>query len=288
MGHGIGLAPNSDGSGTTPDDMQRWLWSLYRTEAAALVRGCEVSGTSGMTYRVTPGVIVVPTGEAQAIAVPIDAVDVATLPAPSSGTRTDYIWATDTGAVQVGESRPAGTALLGKRRVPANITATTATLDLLGNRLYAPLYGASMGRVASWHEGLADLAVIPDERSRVMAMTFTVDNDRRMQLNFQQSYDCGRAANAGSNPLGWKRPSMVWETWIDGVHRLSVEVGVEDYAETKQFNWEYDFLAGTHTIEMYRRRRLIGLPDDFVIHRKGGASKWPGTSVRLMDIGGIA
>lgn len=288
MGYPIGLAPLGDGTGTEPEDMQRWIWSLYRTDKAALVRGCEVSGMSSMKYKVTAGVIVVPTGSAQAIAVPIDAVEVNTPAAPSTGSRTDYVYATDDGAVQVGTSQPSGTALLGKFTVPANITATTAAVSLLGDRLYAPLYGASMGRVAYWQESSADLSEVPRDRTLMTTLTFTTDSDRRMDFALQVSYEMSRAANVNTD--GWKMASHTWETWIDGVRRRTVELGVREFAETIQNRATFDLTAGTHTVQLYRERRLIGgsSGDTTVLHRKGGSENWPGTSYTIVDIGGIA
>lgn len=287
MGNPIGLAPDESGNGTRPVDMQRWIWSLYRTNTAQIARGGEVTGRSSMSYQVNPAIIIIPSGAQRAIAVPVDGGTVATAAAPSSGTRTDYVYVGQDGAVKVGTSQPANTALLDKRTVPAGITATTATTSTLGNRKYAPLFGSSMGRIAAWHESLADGANIPAARQRVAALTFTLDSDRRLSFTLQQSYDLNRAANQGSLDDGWKVASFVWEYYIDGVHRLSLELGVQDFAETKSNVYEFDTLAGTHTVEVYRRRRLVGRPDDQSIHRKGGASNWPGTSFKINDLGGI-
>ena len=287
MGYGVGLAPDGSGNGTTPADLQRWIWSLYRVSKGQIARGLEVTGRSDMSYAVAPGVVIIPTGTAMAVAVPVDAVNVNTPAAPSSGSRTDYIYVGQDGAVMVGASQPANTALLDKRTVPANITATTATTSLLGNRKYAPLFGGSMGRIAAWHSNQADLSVVPTSRMLCTAITLTLDSDRRLSFTLQQSYELSRGANIGDPAEAWKVASMIWEYWIDGVHRMSLEMGVEAFAETKQNSFEFDMLAGTHTIEVYRRRRLEGAPGDEVLHRQGGSNNWPGTTFKINDTGAI-
>lgn len=288
MGYPIGLAPDGSGNGTKPVDMQRWIWSLYRVDTAQIARGLEVSGRSNMTYAFNSGVIIIPTGAQRAIAVPVDGGTVPTAAAPSSGTRTDYIYVGQDGAVKVGTSQPEDTALLDKRTVPAGITATTATTSLLGNRKYAPLFGSSMGRLAYWSQSDADLTKQTDARKRMCALTFTIDSDRRVDMGLQVSYEMARNANSG--PDVGKTASFLWEIWIDGVHRRSVEIAVESFADTKQNRVTWDMLAGTHTVELYRTRRLIGTSDptnDFPVYRHGGAHKWPATSLTIVDIGGI-
>lgn len=288
MGYAVGLAPDENKNGTKPADLQRWIWSLYRADTAQIVRGLEIGGRSNMSYSVNAGVIVVPVGAQRAIAVPVDGGTVATTPAPSSGTRTDLIYVGQDGAVKVGTSQPANTALLDKRRVPAGVTATTSTASLLGNRKYAPLFGSSMGLVAYWDESGADGSRVTDARKRMCALTFTNDSDRRMELTIQQTYEMTRTANSGTD--GWKQASFVWEIWLDGEKIRDVELGCESFAETKQNRATKTILAGTHTIELYRKRRLMGNvgADDYPVLRTHGSETWTGTSFAITDLGGIA
>jgi hypothetical protein len=271
--------------GTQPIDMQRWIWSLYRADAPTIARGLEVVGTSVMAYEVKAGIGIIPTGSSLAIAVPYDTVRVPTPDAPSSGSRTDYVYADRDGAIFVGTSQPAGTILLDKRKVPANISATTATTSQLGERKNAPLFGTNMGRIALWESGQADQARVPQARELCTTKTFTLPGDRRLQFTMQQSYELERVANT-SGENNWKRGSFVWEYWIDGKRRLSIELGVSDFPETKTHVWEVDLTAGTHTVQLYREQRLNGTTGDRTIHRRGGAEQWPGTALRVSDIGG--
>lgn len=302
MGHGIGKAPIKVGDqptpetlpiyeGSTPEDMQRWIWSLYRTEDPALVRGGVISGRSNMAYQVEAGVAIFPSGEAMSVAVPFSAGTVATAAAPTSGTRTEDVYVTEDGAVQVAAAMPSGCALLDRRRVPANITSTTATQTTLGDRKYAPLYGASMGVIALWHHNVADLSPITDDAGYTRTMcnlTFTLDSDRHLDFFLQVSYEMNRAANV--HDWGWKKASFVWEIWIDDQLKKSVELGVEEFAETKDSSSSFDILAGTHTVQLKRTRRLVGTndgDDDPVLARDGGYRNWPGTWFKIKDVGQV-
>ncbi|MFE5777074.1 hypothetical protein [Brachybacterium sp. NPDC056505] len=300
MTHGIGKPPIQVGEeptpetmpifeGSTPEDMQRWIWSLYRTQGPALVRGAVVTGTSSMEYAVEDGVAIFPGGEAQTIAVPFAATTVATPDAPTSGTRDDYVYVTDEGAVQVqAGSQPEGTALLDVYRVPANVTATTAAASTLGNRTYAPLFGASMGLVAYWKQSAADKAKQTDARKLMGTLTFTLESDRRVDMGLQVCYEMSRNANTGED-VG-KRATFTWEFVIDSELARTIVLGVEDYAEVKQNRATFNLLAGTHTIKLYRTRGLVGTshPDeDYPVIRYQGTENWPATSLSVMDVGAI-
>lgn len=288
MGYPVGIAPDADGNGTAPEDMRRWIWSLYRAETPSIVRGLTVAGRSDMAYAVSAGVAVFPTGAQEAIAVPFDAVDVAAPPAPSSGSRTDHIYATSEGAVMVGTVQPAGTSLIDKRTVPANITATTATTSTLGNRRFAPLFGSSMGEIAYWKHGAADLSKISDKRTLLTSQTITLESDRRLNFELQVTYEMSREANVTTN--GWKTASFVWEIWVDGVMRRTFTLGVPEFAETKMNTTSWELTEGTHTIDLYRTRGLQGTDDpdnDYPVLRSGGSGNYAGNTFKIVDIGGM-
>lgn len=283
MGYAIGLAPDSAGNGTGPVDMQRWIWSLYRSDSAQIARGGEVSGRSNMSYQVNPAVVIVPTGSQRAVAVPVDGGTVATAAAPSSGTRTDYIYVGQDGAVKVGASQPGNTALLDKRSVPAGITATTATTSLLGDRKYAPLFGGSMGILVDWKEGFKDWDPIPDARTRAMAATLTLDSDRWVKFDLLVNYDQDKGGGGADNVDA----TFIWEIWVDGVHETSRELPVFYYTHTSSTQHTLQMNAGTHTVELYRTRR-IKTRNEPVVARKGTSNRWPGTGMTITDIGAAA
>lgn len=292
MGYGFGLAPDAQGNGTTPDDLQQVLWGLYDAGKPAIVSGLKVSGRSDMTYAVTAGVAAIPTSSVKVVLVPIAAVNVSTTAAPSSGTRTDYISVGLDGAVSVSTTKPTDRAIIDVRTVPANITATTATTSTLGNRLFAPLRGGMAGEVVYWSHGVANGTAITDalgfERT-MMTRTFTLDTDRRLDFALQASYEMSRPANTYS--WGWKTSTFVWSVWLDGVRRWSVELGIEEFPETKFASTTFGVPEGTHTVELRRERRLLGTddhPNDRPIYRSGGTENWPGTVFKIVDMGAVA
>lgn len=282
MGYGIGLAPNANGTGSEPEDLQRWIWSLYRADSGTIARGLEVTPTSTMSYAVAAGVAIIPVATARAIAVPVDAVTVPTSAAPSSGTRTDYIYVGADGAVKVGGTQAANTALLDKRTVSAGTTATTATTSQLGNRKYAPLFGSTMGMIARWEDPLATGAKVPNARTKVGSLTFTLDSDRRLDMGLQVSYDQEINANTGTD--SWKVASFQWEIFMDGQRVRWTELAVHSWPEVKQDRLTFTVNAGTHTIEIYRERRLMSGGDIYYAN----GSKRPDTSLVIMDVGGVS
>lgn len=270
--------------GTTPVDIQTWIWSLYRlpTSNGAIAKGLEVSGTATMAYSIKRGLSILPAGDRLALAVPTEAIVLQTPEAPSTGTRVDNIYVSNDGVIRVGTTQPAGTALIDKREVPAGITATTATTSLLGDRKYSPLYGAAMGELTRWEDPLAFNATVSDARKKVGSLRFTVDSNRTMDIALQVSYD--QKASANSSEDTGKAASYVWETWIDGVKRNSIELAVHSWGETKQNRTTFSISAGTHTVDLYRTRRLTS---GGVIVNRGGAQTWPKTSLAIIDVGGV-
>ena len=279
MGYAVGLAPNEAGVGATPEDFQRWLWSLYRSDTPSLARGGVVSGTSTMAYDVAPAALIIPRGDSRRIVAITDRVTVPTAPAPSSGSRTDIIYAGSDGAVKVGTSLPANNVMLDRRTVPAGITATTATSSTLGDRRFAPLVGGSMGRLISWVESVGHGYHFPAAQTVVMNKTITLEEDRLIDWRFFQTV----ALDGG---LDGEWASMKWDLLIDGNVQRSWEMKVENIAETKYFNMNTSLTAGTHTITL--RRAVKRDIKKALVYYKGASGNWPGTNFTAIDIGALA
>ena len=290
MGYAIGKAPTKTGEvatpatmpvyeGTSPEDFQRWIWSLYRSDTPSLARGGVVSGTSTMAYNVAPAALIIPQGDSRRIVAITDRVTVPTAPAPSSGTRTDIIYAGSDGAVKVGTSLPANNVMLDRRTVPAGITATTATSSTLGDRRFAPLVGGSMGRLISWEESVGHGYHFPAAQTVVMNKTITLEEDRLIDWRFFQT-----VALEGGLDGEWA--SMKWDLLIDGAVQRSWEMKVENIAETKYFNMNTSLTAGTHTVTL--RRAVKRDIKKALVYYKGASGNWPGTNFTAIDIGALA
>lgn len=155
MGHPLGKAPLSDGTGTTPTDLQRIIGSQYVSSGLLPNGGGQSYGTSGMAYRVDPGAAFMWNSFSAKLGmlVPFEATTVQTDPAPPTGTRTDTIYVDGEGGVRVaiGTTRiPSGVAIA-NWRVPSGITATTSATETI-NRNFAIPAGASIGRLAQWRQ----------------------------------------------------------------------------------------------------------------------------------------
>ncbi|GAA1333951.1 hypothetical protein GCM10009592_28760 [Brachybacterium rhamnosum] len=279
MGYAFGKAPLADGTGTTPEDVQQVWWSIFRSDVPAIVRGGVVTGTSTMAYSVAPAVLVIPSGDSRRLLVPTDRVTVPTAAAPSSGTRTDIIYAGSDGAIKVGTSLPANNIMLDKRSVPAGVTATTATSSLLGDRRFAPLVGASMGRLISWEESIGHGYHFPAAQTTVMSKTITLEEDRLIDWRFFQTI-------ALEDGLDGEWASMKWDLLIDGAVQRSWEMKVENIAETKYFNMNSSLGAGTHTVTL--RRTVKRDINKALLYYKGASGNWPGTNFSAVDIGALA
>ncbi|MFD1836427.1 hypothetical protein ACFSDA_15285 [Brachybacterium rhamnosum] len=245
----------------------------------AIVRGGVVTGTSTMAYSVAPAVLVIPSGDSRRLLVPTDRVTVPTAAAPSSGTRTDIIYAGSDGAIKVGTSLPANNIMLDKRSVPAGVTATTATSSLLGDRRFAPLVGASMGRLISWEESIGHGYHFPAAQTTVMSKTITLEEDRLIDWRFFQTI-------ALEDGLDGEWASMKWDLLIDGAVQRSWEMKVENIAETKYFNMNSSLGAGTHTVTL--RRTVKRDINKALLYYKGASGNWPGTNFSAVDIGALA
>ena len=232
-----------------------------------------------MAYDVAPAALIIPQGDSRRIVAITNRVTVPTTAAPSSGSRVDIIYAGEDGAVKVGPELPRHNVMLDRRTVPAGITATTATTSTLGDRRFAPLVGASMGRLISWEESIGHGYHFPAAQTTVMRKTITLEEDRLIDWRFFQTI----ALQDGKDGE-WA--SMKWDLLIDGNVQRSWEMKVENIAETKYFNMNSALTAGTHTVELRRAvRRDI---KKALIYYKGASGNWPGTNFSAVDIGALA
>lgn len=157
MTTGFGVDATVDGtgkvtSGTSAWDVRRVWGGLIATPG--IISGAVVStSTTGMQYSITDGVVAIKPTANEIIPVPVFGTTLTTLPAPSSGTRTDYIYVQqrypsidgDSEVVLgVGQSIPDRAQLLKAFFVSAGQTKTSQAVQN-GGVDYAIPYGASLG-----------------------------------------------------------------------------------------------------------------------------------------------
>lgn len=288
MATGFGIDPtlNADGvptSGTTSRDIRNITAGLF---TPGVISGAKVStSASAMTYTVSAGVIAVPITSAEVVLAPVPAVTVATAAAPTSGTRTDIIYAmqgmpTIDGhsnvQVKVGTSLPARAVELGRRSVGANIRNTNAAIKT-GDVNYSVPYGASMGIIFEHRD--ARNGIINHARTTVHTRTINLPTDRTVKFNIT-------SAMSARNSSAWDASqycTTVYEIIVDGkaISRFSTG-GLDKTLQTFTFQDSHVLRAGTHTIS-YAMWRGVG-PGYPVAHYGSG---WPGTLYTLEDIGPV-
>ena len=280
MGYPLGKAPVKIGEvptpetmpvfqGTEPVDMQRVIWSLFEANEPLIVRGCQVTGAASMEYKVSPGVVYIPNGAGRGILVPIDAATISADPAPSSGSRTDHIYADATGSVKVGSYLPSGAVELDRRRVSAGVTSTSSAPGV-ADRRYATLAGAARGLVYSWVDPTGLRANWDGAYKTRCRTTITCDTDRHVDFRLTQSM--------GSNDHG----SAMWEIWIDGKRWQSREFEVTLRWDSRFSACTAHLTAGTHDIELRAKKETGSKP---FIYGGGGNAKQPGNRFEVVDLG---
>lgn len=269
MGYPFGLAKPADGTGTMPADLQRVIWGLYRADDPLIVKGCEVTGTSSMQYKVAAGVVYIPVGAQRGILVPVDAATVQTAAAPSTGSRVDVLYVGQDAGVKVGASAASGSAVLDRRTVMAGTTATTSTTGIT-DRGYAMLFGASMGMLYNYRDPSPLDSVVNPASHLVCATQVTVPSDRLLDLRVTQTLWSASPA------------SMMWSIYIDNALEVNFEMGVSTVAESKQVTHSRWLLAGTHQIRLEVRRQT-GTGN--VLYKRGGPSSYNGNRFEVIDLG---
>ncbi|PMC74232.1 hypothetical protein [Brachybacterium sp. UMB0905] len=250
----LGKAPDAAGNGLTPLEHRRLIWADYHS--FGIVKGCEVSGTAGMAYRVSPGKVVMETSRAnrEAVEVPVPAVEVATLPAPTSGSRTDYVLVDSDGQVHVRQANDETMFALSVRAVPAGVTATTATTARVDRDHAVSMFG-SLGVIDRWDEALGHRVAIPNERRTIKTGRFVLPADRRLMFDFRHS-----ACEAGyTDPI---RMPMSAEPTGATLYTLSIDNQVKAKLtfyhskmwETKTDEVDFWVTAGEHTWALQRER----------------------------------
>lgn len=281
MGYAFGRAPKKIGTkpapsevdvytGTSPEDLQRVIWSFYGHDDARLVKGCRVSDTTGMAYSVSAGVVYVPVGDTRAVLVPVDAVDrVPTEEAPASGSRTDVIYADVDGAVKVGRRLPDGCALLDRRTIAAGATSTVGSGGMK-DRPFAILSGAARGIMYRWQDPTELLSHWDKTFKTRCKTTIRCDTDRHVDFRLTQSM--------GSDEHG----SAMWEVWVDGERRFAREFDVDIRWNSAYAAYASWLLEGEHTIELRAGGQTGSKP---FIYGGGGVAKQPGNRFEILDLG---
>lgn len=289
MTTGFGV-PNSTSGGTEPDDIQKIIGAEYRN--AGIIDGCDVTGTTGMSYKVTIGAVIIDTADGMAIKVPVDAQTVPTTPAPAVGSRVDTIFVCQRfptsgnpdNSAYVGVtagSPPANSYILSKRTIEAGMTSTARTVEE-HNRKFARPVGGSLGRL-HWHiesDGTPRTkGVFKRGAGNIYVPT---DRDAEVLLNTCVS----ASAPDGTTVDG--EGSLLYRIYLDNVLEATFERVYTRAWENKIFQRLIALREGAHTIHYtveHSTYTASGTGRWAVRH--GKADKFSGDDFRVYDRGVI-
>lgn len=278
----LGKAPDASGNGLTPLEHRRIIWSEYRS--FGIRRGAEVEGTAGMEYRVRPGAVAMETSSAnrEAVEVAVPAVTVPTVPAPATGSRTDYVLLDTDGQVHVRQVDDASMFKLSVRTVPAGITATTAT-TAKADRDHAVSMAGSLGVIDRWDETLGHRVAIPNGRQTLKSGRFVLPGDRRLMFDFRHSATEAGYTDPINMPMSAEYTGAILYTLTvdDKVYKLTFYHG--KHWQTRTDEVDFWLTAGAHTWSLQRERWISS--GTGAITLGNGSSDIPPSYCKIVDQG---
>lgn len=286
MTTGFGMAPDSNGNGTTPDDLQAVIAAQY--PEAGIISGCEVKGTAAMIYQVASGAVCIHLAPGRAVLVPVPAQQITTQPAPTTGSRTEYIYCQQltepvngsvASKVAIGATVPANAVMLSKREVQANIKATTATQEA-GNVVFSRPVGGSLG-VLHHHETTRDTPHNLGEFRRG-AGTFFVPTDRTVDIRLTSTVTTATSETNVTPVVA--NGSVFYDIYVDDRLVLRRERAFNNIWESKDFSTIQTLQKGQHRIHYVVRHTTYGHPW-WVVRGENGGFPFPGDSLTVTDIG---
>lgn len=289
MAVGFGMPTDAQGNGTSPEDIQAITAAEYGY--AGIISGCDVTGTSGMQWKISAGAVVIVLSPGHAVRVPVLAQTLNSKPAPPTGARTEYIYvkqntpAADgsiSAVVEIGERVPANAVMISKREIRAGMSATSAAPEA-GDPVYA--------RPVNTSGGMLHYAYYEDSRPHQYGSItwgtgeFTVETDRWVSI--QHTSTVSSAKPGGTNhSTSAATPtdigSVVYEFYIDGQHAFSRERRFDNVFESNTITKLWPLPRGRHRIEVITRHRW-GFA--WWMIRGGGANRLAGDQLVVLDVG---
>lgn len=269
MATGFGIGPDSNGNGTTPDDIQRITSAEYIWPG--IINRCGVTGTTGMAYKVEGGAAIIQVGPTAKIKVPVFEQTIPTQPAPTVGARTDIIYvkqnmpASDgNNAVVVGvaQTLPVNALELERFTVPAGASSTNQA-QKVGNPIFARPVGGQFG-VLYTHTDADRTIRGPGYVGKKGAGSFNLWTDSDLDIVLTST-----VANASGND---NHGSVFYRIFVDNRLVRSIERKYERVWESKDFTTPITLDKGRHTIHYEVSTRYTPSGQDGrwrVIHNEG-------------------
>lgn len=247
----IGLDRNSDGTGgTRPSDWQRFVGALFENAAdSPVIDGGIVNGTATLQYAYSAGTGVKATGDG-AIILTWPAGQTPATAAPASGSATDVVYVTDANGPRLARDTdvPADSIILGKRKIDAGVTATTATTEVW-DRKWAISRGMGDNLLGWAHDTYVGDAR-PD-RFLWMTVDFVAQFDMDISVEVIHNIYSQPASEQDLGP-----GSMRYEVYLDSKPIRNQEIGFDRRWLANSFSFTYDsgVSAGRHKLEVWRSK----------------------------------
>lgn len=288
MAVGFGVGPDQNGNGTTPEDIQAITSAEYIW--AGILTGCDVKGTSGMSYQITAGGVIIQMDAFHKIKVPVLAQTVPTAAAPATGSRTDIIYVkqnfpgTDGNnavVVGVGTSVPANAVEIGRMVIPAGATSTKQGTPT-GNRIFTRPVGSQFGVLFS----AVDTDSTEHAPGQVLtrgagAFTLWTDSDVELKLS-----SCISASDSAQGTQLDEYGSVFYKIYVDDVLQYTWERRFDRVWESKEFSRLVTLNQGRHTVKYTAETRWNppGQSGKWKV-RYGGVNKFSGDDFRVIHRG---
>nr|DAL06918.1 MAG TPA: hypothetical protein [Caudoviricetes sp.] len=297
MSVGFGMAPDAQGNGTTPDDLQAVLAAQY--PEPGIISGCTVSTRSSMEYVIAPGAVVVHIAPSRAVLVPVVGQTITTRPAPATGARTDYVYVEQqtqpvngsiSARVAVGTQVPDNAVVISKREIKAGMTGTNAAPET-ANVTFARPIGGTLGVLFS-HKTETD--TVHDKTDGVITRgkgMFFLPTDRALDIRLTSSIS-SVAANVAKGTLSTSaassspsdRGSVNYDIYIDNKLVLRRERVFTNVWDTVDYSDVVVLPKGSHTIHYTVSLRVWGW-EKWTTRYEGFGAKYPSDVLRVIDMG---
>ena len=261
MGYGWGQV-GPDGASTTWQEAQRINagWFASPLVPGIVGEGLVVSGLASMSYRVSPGALYMPTDQGMGTIFGVAGGDFPTVAAPTSGSRTDWVWVDGGGQVRVSRSAPTAGVVIDRRVVPAGVTGTVGTTSTF-DRPYKVLSGSPLGVVASGNLSTANDQVVP-----VSVVLFDQDVylpvDQTLEFSVTQ---CLYVVGEGS---------VFYTLWMDNVVVRRFKLGYSGVADDRFMAVLFSAAAGRRRLRVVMEHATGPQPSAIAGGDRGPTAAW--------------
>lgn len=275
----FGLGPDENGTGTTPEGLQRVLSARYRAPGIIDDVNLALSATE-LAVAVGHGAVAVKVGTGLLVEAPIQPQTLPIPAPPASGSRTDKIWVEGTdGTVRVGGAVSATGQEIGQVTVPAGATRGNQC-QLGADRTFATHPGSALGQLKAWIDPEPNDSYVIGSTTTLCTLRIPpMTTDRLVDVEVHQSnWTKGNVAAAGA---------AQYQISINGEHHQAILIEYNQFRVQRHVHIPAVLNANrVNTVEVKR----VGSAGGHAYRFRGkiDAYTYQATTVRVMDRGGVS